>query len=268
VPSLVEKDSACNPEGETDCDPKKGAEEASEYWPFLILGSRLKITDSLLALFTFFLIIVGIIQGKFLYRTDQGTRIAANAAKDSADVARKTLIASQRPWVSISVKVKSDLSWDKYGAHVSLGITYENIGKDPAFDVHIFPDYRLEGMHGAVQDELIKFADNIRNTITTNNMRGGAILPNDIVEETFNIWVQPNTKEAAIKTRGQIYFRPFALICVDYFSFITNQRHRIAKAIFVIKRQPLGSVTYEAIAFDETVEADGLDLFTASTIAD
>src|SRR5947209_4313352 len=32
-----------------------GAEEASEYWPFLIVGTRLKITDSLLSLFTFLL---------------------------------------------------------------------------------------------------------------------------------------------------------------------------------------------------------------------
>jgi len=39
------------------------AEEASEYWPFLIFGTRLKITDSLLALFTFWLVVIGAWQG-------------------------------------------------------------------------------------------------------------------------------------------------------------------------------------------------------------
>ena len=33
-----------------------GAEEASEYWPFLIFGTRLKITDLLLALLPFWLV--------------------------------------------------------------------------------------------------------------------------------------------------------------------------------------------------------------------
>jgi hypothetical protein len=65
------------------------AKEASEYWPFSILGARLKITDSLLALFTFFLIIVGVGQGIFLGRTDNATHKAADAAKPAADVAKE-----------------------------------------------------------------------------------------------------------------------------------------------------------------------------------
>src|SRR5271166_49314 len=47
---------------EPSSNSQKSAEEAGEYWPFLILGARLKITDSLLALFTFVLMLVSIVQ--------------------------------------------------------------------------------------------------------------------------------------------------------------------------------------------------------------
>jgi hypothetical protein len=46
-------------------------EEASEYWTFPILGHRLKITDSLLALFTLLLVVTGAWQGWHLRRTVQ-----------------------------------------------------------------------------------------------------------------------------------------------------------------------------------------------------
>ena len=59
-PSLDKKTSQC-------CS--QGAEEASEYWPFPFLGRRLKITDSLLALFTFFLVAIGAWQGSHLRAT-------------------------------------------------------------------------------------------------------------------------------------------------------------------------------------------------------
>jgi hypothetical protein len=50
--------SAGNTKEKADKDTEKSAEEASEFWT--ILGRRLKITDTLLAAFTFVLIWVGI----------------------------------------------------------------------------------------------------------------------------------------------------------------------------------------------------------------
>jgi hypothetical protein len=85
VPIIEQPNAAGNAERQANSDAEKRAEDAREYWPFHIFGARLKITDSLLALFTFLLIIVGGIQGVFLYRTDQGTHKAADAAKLNAE---------------------------------------------------------------------------------------------------------------------------------------------------------------------------------------
>ncbi len=90
---------ASNSEIMGDSNAKKNAEETSEYWPFLIFGAHLKITDSLLALFTFILILVGAAQGYFLARTDESTRIAANAANKAAKVAEDALTVADRPYL-------------------------------------------------------------------------------------------------------------------------------------------------------------------------
>jgi hypothetical protein len=77
---IVHPNAANNAKGKADRDTHHGAEDTGEYWPFSIFGAHLKITDSLLALFTFFLIVVGIGQGIFLYLTNRGTQKAAEAA--------------------------------------------------------------------------------------------------------------------------------------------------------------------------------------------
>ena len=80
----------------------EGAEKGSEDWP--IFGFRLKVTDSLLVLFTLFLVIVGILQACQLYRTvvatnrlwDAGERQLvefknlAAATKDTAEAATQS----------------------------------------------------------------------------------------------------------------------------------------------------------------------------------
>jgi hypothetical protein len=58
-------------------NPAKDAEEASEYWT--IVGSKLKVTDTLLAIFTFLLIPVGAFQAIFLWRTVVHMRISERA---------------------------------------------------------------------------------------------------------------------------------------------------------------------------------------------
>src|SRR5215216_741345 len=102
APAIEQHNPAEDAKRQTDHDAEKRAEEAREYWPFHILGARLKITDSLLALFTFILIVVGIGQGIFLFRTDRGTHKAANAAKQSADIAERSLVELQRALMIIS----------------------------------------------------------------------------------------------------------------------------------------------------------------------
>lgn len=137
--AIEQRDAADNAEGHVNSNADKSAEAANEYWPFYIFGARLKITDSLLAIFTFLLIIVGAVQGGFLYRTDRGTHKAADAAKASADA---SLIAL-RPWLSCEVKAVGPLKFIKGDAVFKFSFIVRNVGHSPAIRITFSPHMTL-----------------------------------------------------------------------------------------------------------------------------
>ncbi len=140
--TIADTNTADNAEGKADRDAQKRTEEAGEYWPFPIFGARLKITDSLLALFTFFLIIVGIVQGIFLRLTNRGTQKAAEAAALNA----RAVINAERAQLFISIENENIVSIISTAAtapvpqHMEdgqipalrLSYAFKNFGKTPA----------------------------------------------------------------------------------------------------------------------------------------
>jgi len=118
-PSNLEKESSSN--------GAQGADKGSEFWP--ILGHRLKITDSLLAAFTFLLVLIGGWQGIQLKRTVDVTKIAARAAQDAAEALPKI----ERAYVFAKVKLEMGLLMTPSGtAKSSMMVHFPNRGKTPA----------------------------------------------------------------------------------------------------------------------------------------
>jgi hypothetical protein len=131
IPAAGQQHATSDAERQAERDAEKRAEEASEYGVFF--GRRLKITDALLALFTLFLVLVGIGQGIFLYRTDQGTHKAADAAKKAAEIAERTLNVTQRAFVFAKIPNASLLfnSVDGQVAGIRIWMTFLNTGNTP-----------------------------------------------------------------------------------------------------------------------------------------
>lgn len=109
-------------------DAKSGTEEGTEYWPS-ILGYRLKVTDSMLALFTFALCVIGYVQARKLEST-------VAATKDLID----TTVGLEMPKVRIDgaiIRRKSDFPMvDNQPQRLKAGrieIVVSNHGKTPAF---------------------------------------------------------------------------------------------------------------------------------------
>jgi hypothetical protein len=62
------------------------------------------------------------------------------AAEKSADIAERTIAATQRPWISIDIGINGDLVFDANGnAKVHLLFTLNNIGRSPATNVRVNP---------------------------------------------------------------------------------------------------------------------------------
>jgi hypothetical protein len=219
IAPIEDHQAAEHPERHTDNEAEKRADEASEYGVFF--GRRLKITDALLALFTLFLVVVGIGQGIFLYRTDQGTHKAAEAAKEAADVARDSLIYTQRAYVRL---VNFPWLWrpdlDRPGKYLyDITPIVENSGNTQTIDARINVDY-------ALRDDLLpepfnfSFKGTEGFTLISAHQTVGAsnaiILDDDLLavrngKKFFYIWgtikyrdVFPGTPEHTTEFCGQI----------------------------------------------------------------
>jgi hypothetical protein len=97
----------------------------SEFWPFPIIGHRLKITDSLLAFFTFGLVIIAVWQGYQLRRTV----LSAEKATEVTERAYVTGGPGNR-------RQHEESSGKMYQTHIVF--TGMNTGKTPAFTQKIY----------------------------------------------------------------------------------------------------------------------------------
>jgi hypothetical protein len=90
-------------------------------------------------LFTGLLALVSATQIAFLIKADKTARTAAEAAKKSAGVAERALIAGQRPFVSVTAPIiDGGLTWEEKGARTTILFEIKNVAPRS-----IFPSKRI-----------------------------------------------------------------------------------------------------------------------------
>lgn len=106
------------------CEPEK---------PFVekLLGDPAAFFTAVLAVLTLVLAVVGVFQVVFLVRADTTARIAANAAKLSAEIAERTLVSTQRPFVAVS-ETRGDIGGNDFGHFIIIRISITNKGTTTA----------------------------------------------------------------------------------------------------------------------------------------
>ncbi len=123
--------------------------EESEYWT--VFGHRLKITDSLLALFTAGLVGIGWWQGLQLRRTVDATKKAAEALPkiERAYLFLDSAVEQSRP-VRLDVRARDGGEFDTADqdniistTEQGFEITFKNHGKTPAILNELFAEIRL-----------------------------------------------------------------------------------------------------------------------------
>lgn len=150
--------------------------------------------DGLTAILTGFLFGVGIGQVILFWRqlvyiraglTD--TKHAADAAKESAETGRRTLVASQRAWIRVDeVTLAEDLHFSAGGVSTAIAIKITNIGNIPATNVGLLVTLMVMKPDGPFAgQELHKLCVAMR----TQKLRGGfTIFPNDSFPRPNNPW--------------------------------------------------------------------------------
>jgi hypothetical protein len=94
------------------------------------------IFTAVLALFTGVLTVVSFVQIKYLTRADRTAARTAKAARDAAQIANRTLIASQRAWLRVNVSATNQpITLDQNGASTVVSFMIINVGNTPAINI-------------------------------------------------------------------------------------------------------------------------------------
>ena len=135
----------------------------------------------LLTIFTAGLVLVGAAQCYIIFKTLKETQISANAASDSAKVARDSMIIANRPWCTFinQIKIIDPLTIQDGKITGSFYRITKNSGKSPALKVTANVDVKIVSPEEIIQyiSQLVIPHQKIVSPLTP--MVGGIILPDN-----------------------------------------------------------------------------------------
>ncbi len=156
------------------------------------------------------------------------TKESADAAKLSADIAEKTLIASQRPWLTVEVGIGGPLIYDERGASFIFTLLLENIGKSPAQDIFIDLGISAPAIgndpSGITNYPLGQKLDEMMERNKRKMFPGFAIFPNKSVSKTIEIAI--NSAALSVITEHAPFISPDFFGIISYSSDLSDRRHR------------------------------------------
>jgi hypothetical protein len=217
-------------------EDKKQSEEAHSVRGFI----RYLFPDGI-AVFTFWLVlativlgIVAVVQIGFLERAENIATENAKAAKDSADVAKQTLVTANRPWVSAEFKVGSDLTFDTPGANLAFEYVLKNTGNTPGIAVEVYakllliefgkvtgnpPDVVIQSMTtdpASVLRDLCEMARTIGDAPFPQGIKGDAIFPGGSLPDRVKLQLSTDEIVRAKESSFHKTISPVVVVSVNY----------------------------------------------------
>lgn len=215
-----------------------------------------------LSIFTFWLTlatvglgVVAVFQIGFLKRAETIASRGAKAAQDAADVASKTLLATQRPWINSEIKIASDFIFGETEARVTFAYTLKNIGNAVATNIQVNPKLiplqfgKVTGEPPNIKIEIpqtqpitelkILCEDQTRlldNPQAAEFVGGHVIFPNDSIPDAVNIHMLNTDINAARARSAYKSLIPVLLFCVAYRSPFDKGTHYTGHAFQLFRR--------------------------------
>jgi hypothetical protein len=208
-------------------------------------------------------------------RGEDITRIAANAAKKSADVAEKTMTGAQRPWLSVRLSTGGGLTFDDQGGVIPISFRIKNIGRSPALATEITAKVVLGfGPNNAIAERNKMLAGERKSMQEPKHALGHILFPGEEFAEVINFtmsreYIRTSQKEMAKSFKGENpaslnFISPFIVGYVRYGFSFDESVHRTAFMEEVCRIDPLhpnGCFVIEPDAGD--IPADMLILRTS-----
>lgn len=125
--------------------------------------------------------------------------IATDAAKKSADVAEKTLITTQRPWLSVQMQIVSNFRISKVANQqdtITIRFIVKNVGNSPALGIDITPRICTLGPWQEVSSVERQICDlGSGPKVLKQPFLGYTLFPNDHFIQDISLGISPNDIE-------------------------------------------------------------------------
>lgn len=149
---------------------------------------------------------------------------AAKAARDSAETAKDTLIAEDRPWLTADVRIAGPLVFDKTGAvSVPVWFAVKNSGHSPAINAWAFPELFLpRNTETEPNIEREKFCSSV--TRMTNGS-GQAIFPSGSAPDSAGIVSTAVAGNVVRQASVDGFINPTIILCIAYQTTLEGKWH-------------------------------------------
>lgn len=152
----------------------------------------------------------------------------AAAAEKSAKIAEDTLVATQRPWVTVSIQVGGPLTYSVKGATIAVRFNLKNIGHSPA--IHVWNDVQIitpafdknDYWNPDPQAKLRQIFSNLKNQ--PPHPMGYVLFPGTTVVQKVTVMI--NSEELKRITEHDDFIMPVVMGAVSYrFAFGNRDVH-------------------------------------------
>jgi hypothetical protein len=193
------------------------------------------IFTGVLSLFKLALAIVAAVQIYFLTKADKTARVAAEAAKTSAQAAER----ANRPWIKVSISLFGPIVFEDHGATFHVRFLLKNIGIAPATTVDVWPKIVLG--YAVDHKPAIDMGAELENIIKEQKAMpkgtekfGYSIFPKEKMECDVRVCVQKSEIEKSVAIRG--YISPTLIGAARYNFAQDSETHYTGFIVYIDKR--------------------------------
>jgi hypothetical protein len=280
---------------------EKQEQAAHQLKEFTVEFFNLKLSDVVIAIFTIVLAVktAGLFRetGGLRESTDklwrageeqiEVARIAAQAAKDSADIAKAAFLSSDRPWLKIvDASVSGPLTFDPTTreGRIEFKLAIKNVGRSPAVNVSMASEAvaSITTLPNMQPDPMnLEVCKRLREPLFKWPL-GSIVFPDDTIIRGMSIPIPANeiaTYKSLLIEKGikdpkmLVSISPLILGCVDYQLPVDGSHHQTGFAYHVNRRDTAnpGGTDFTVDTSVQSTSADEVvlrDWFTGGSYAD
>ena len=127
----------------------------------------------------------------------------------STELAEKSLVAANRPWIKVDILVGGPIVYNENGANITLQYVLKNIGRSPAVNVNVNPRIIFPIISAGISGRFDERGELMNDINARKNLLsspfGYSLFPDDSIVQNVTVSISNDDLARATKVIGAIY---------------------------------------------------------------